>query len=108
MPTYDVTCETCQADQLDVFLQSWRDPIPDCPVCLGPRVKVWRSHANSVIGDECDVMVKHAICNEDGTPRRYQSRAEMAKAAAAKGMTNYFVHQPPRDSDKSKHSRRWF
>lgn len=107
MPNYDVACELCGEVELDVYVPSWKTLIPQCPQCDGHRVKVWTGHANSVIGDECDVMVRHAICNPDGTPRRYTSKDEMKRAAAAKGMVNHFEHVPPRDSDKSKYSSRW-
>ena len=34
-----------------------------------------------VIGDECDVYIKHGICNSDGTPKRYRSKSEIRQAA---------------------------
>jgi len=107
VPNYDVTCTACEADELDVLLPSWQTPVPPCPVCLGPREKVWRAKANAVIGDECDVWVKHAICNDDGTPKRYRSKQAMKEAAAAKGMVNHVEHIAGPGSDKNKHTQRW-
>jgi hypothetical protein len=39
-----------------------------------------------VIGDECDVWIKHGICNPDGTPKRYRSKADMREAAFNAGL----------------------
>lgn len=64
--------------------------------------------ANSVIGDECDVWVRHGLCHSDGSPRRFRSKSEMARVAAAKGLLNVVEHVPMRGSDKSPHTSKWF
>lgn len=63
----------------------------------------------SVIGDEIPggVEIKHGLCNPDGSPRRFDSKSAIAKAAREAGMTNYVTHNPPPGTDKSKHTTRW-
>ena len=52
-----------------------------CP--LEPR------RANAIIGDDIPggVEIVHGICNDDGTPRRYYSKSEMARVAKEKGLS---------------------
>jgi len=42
-----------------------------------------------VITDEIPggIWIRHGICNEDGTPKKYYSKSEMRKAAFEKGLT---------------------
>lgn len=75
-----------------------------CP--LEPR------QANGIIPDGIPggILIKHGICNEDGTPRRYDSRTEIRRAAKAKGLTWGYDenrHVPVPGTDKSPHTRRW-
>ncbi len=84
-------CEACGAEL----------HIGDFPFCGGDASK-HQPYGGHAIGDECDVVVKHGICNEDGTPRRYRSRAEMAKVAKERGLVNYVRH-----IDGSKHTQRF-
>ena len=67
-----MACDTCGKD---LAIGEW----PFCPHGYG---------ANTVIGDECDVWIKHGLCHEDGTPRHFRSRKEIAEVAKAKGMVN--------------------
>lgn len=105
MPIYDRRCETCGRVELDCF-----EPIttadPMCP-CHGLMSRVWIGHPAAVISDECDVYVKHGICHEDGTPRRYRSKAEMRRAAKEKGLINYVEHKGTQGGDRSPHTSRW-
>jgi hypothetical protein len=104
---YDLQCPECGHERPDTFIKLVAHRNEFICKCGHRMQPVWRGHANSVIGDECDVTVKHAICNEDGTPRRYTSKEEMKREAEKRGWTNYVVHQPPPGSDKSKHTQRW-
>ena len=79
--------------------------VGDYPFC-GPD-KDHSAGSATVIGDECDVLVKHGICNEDGSPKRYTSKAEMARTAKERGYTNHVVHIGSQGSDKSPHTSRW-
>jgi len=60
-------------------------PPPCCGVAMREVVEV-ANRAPNVIGDEIDIEVRHGICNEDGTPRRYTSKAEMRRVARARGL----------------------
>lgn len=77
--------------------------ISDWPFCPHGR-------ANSgVIGDDIPggILIRHGICNEDGTPRRYYSKSEIIKEATKRGLVNLVEHVPEPGSDKSKHTTRW-
>ena len=103
---YDRACSACGIRRIDQL-----EPIatPD-PVCLcGARLErvFLPTGRGQVLGDECDVWAKHAICNDDGSPKHYTSKAEMRRAAAAKGMEPHVVHIGTKGGDKSKHTTRW-
>jgi hypothetical protein len=87
-----MTCEKCQHEM----------QIGEFPFC--PHDK----QANSVIGDECDVWVKHGICNLDGTARHYRSKSEMAKVAKERNVRPRVQHVGTKDGDKSKFTTRWY
>ena len=53
------------------------------------------------------MFVRHGICHEDGSPKKYYSRSEMARAAKEKGMMNLVEHVGDRGSDKSPHTQRF-
>ena len=65
--------------------------------------------AFSVIPDEIPggMEIRHGICNEDGSPRRYYSKSEMAAEAKRRGLVNHVVHIGKRGTDKSPHTSRW-
>ncbi len=66
-----MTCEKCNK-----ILE-----IGDFPFCPhDPAVPM-------IAGDEIDVWIRHGICHEDGSPRRFRSKAEMKKAAFEAGVT---------------------
>lgn len=77
--------------------------VGDWPFC--PHGKV----SHGVITDEIPggVWIKHGLCNEDGTPRKYYSRSEMAAEAKRRGLINLVEHVPEQGSDKSRHTVRW-
>jgi hypothetical protein len=62
--------------------------LPLCPTCGGETELDYGSLGESaaVIGDEIDIAVKHGLCNDDGTPRRFRSMSELRRAAAEKGL----------------------
>lgn len=84
MPRYDLVCTTCRKEFIDLF-HSIHDPHPPCE-CGGPTETLWRQ-SPMVNGDEIPggVDIRHGICNEDGTPKRYYSYSEIRKAAFEKG-----------------------
>lgn len=81
-----MACESCGKD---LHVGEW----PFCPHGFG---------ANTVIGDEIDVWIKHGLCNPDGTPCHYTSRAEMNQEAKRRGMVNMVRH-----TDQDHHVKRW-
>lgn len=112
MPMYDRKCHECQTIKEDCWeSMSANEPIP-CK-CGGKLVRVILSHRQpSVIGDDIPggVLIENAICNPDGTPKRYYSKSEIARAAEAAGWTPTGNKHVPdnRESDKSKATTRWY
>lgn len=82
--------------------------VGDFPFCKGSASDHTPGRFGA-ISDEIPggIEIKHGLCHEDGTPRRYYSKSEIMREAKARGMTNYVVHQPVRGSDKSPHTTRW-
>lgn len=80
----DAICPKCDAVALDICVAEY--PLCEC----GTRME-WlpKMGAGSVVSDEIDVVVHNAICNPDGTPKRYTSKTEMRAAAAAGGWVNH-------------------
>lgn len=90
-----MNCEKCEKT---LEVGDW----PFCPHGKG---------VNSVIPDEIPggYIVYHGICNEDGSPRKYYSKSEMAKEAKRKGLVNSVRHitNPKDGTDKNPHTTRW-
>lgn len=117
MPMYDFQCKNGHTFErlLPIGTQkAWcKQCEADCRANGGCRCRhlaerVWLpGNANSVIGDEIDVEIKHGLCHEDGTPRRFRSRTELRKAEQKAGLTNFVEHRPPPGTDRSKHTQRW-
>lgn len=109
MPMYDRGCENGHQ-----MLDCW-EPVNSgevlCNECQQPTKRIWVGKANAVIGDEIPggVWIRHGICNEDGTPRKYYSHSEMRKEAARRGLQNMVRHvtDPKSGSDKNPHTTRW-
>ena len=106
MPMFDRRCESCGAVQIDCFESS---ATPDYPcACGGVMHRSWVSKPPAVIGDECDVWIKHGICNEDGSPRHYRFKSEMRAEAKRRNVRPHVEHMGTSGGDKSKHTSRWF
>jgi hypothetical protein len=86
-------CEKCSKE---IVVGEW----PFCPHGFG---------SNSVIGDDIPggIEIRHGLCNEDGTPRRYYSKSEMDREAKKRGLVNRVEHIPLKGSDKSPHTTKW-
>lgn len=111
MPMYDRICENGH-ELLDCFerIDEATKEVP-CKTCGALTKRAWLTKPSGVITDEIPggVWIKHGICNEDGSPKKYYSKSEIAKAAKAKGLVNAVRHvsDPKSGSDKSPHTVRW-
>ena len=68
------------------------DPLPVCGPCnksMDEQGDPALGESASVIGDDIPggLLVRHAICNPDGTPRRYYSKSAIREAAREAGWT---------------------
>ena len=84
MPAYDLVCEDGH-EVLDV-VHSVKEGHPPCPTCGKPLSTLWRTYGAGHQGDEIDIWIRHGICNDDGSPKRYRSKEEIKRAAKAKGL----------------------
>jgi hypothetical protein len=88
-----VTCDTCNKE---LQVGDW----PFCPHGRG----CYGVQDDSIPGG---LLISNGLCNEDGTPRRYDSKTEIRAEAKRRGMENHVVHKGSKGSDKSKHTTRW-
>lgn len=101
MPMYDRRCAQGHL-QLDCY-EPMEAPVVPCATCGTSTERVHLpGAAPAVIGDEIDVEIKHGLCHEDGTPRRFRSRQDLHRATEAKGLMPYVRHH-----DGSRFTRRW-
>lgn len=110
----DVQCESCE-----VIGEHYCDPAVDALVsegggiceCGGRVTKVFvAGYAAPVHGDDIPggLYIKHGLCHKDGTPRRFDSKSEIRRAAKEAGLTwGATTHIPDRGSDKNKHTTKW-
>lgn len=63
----------------------------DSPSCCGQPMATpsGPNRASAVVGDEIDVTIRHGLCNEDGSPRRWRSRAELRREERRRGLVVY-------------------
>jgi hypothetical protein len=80
--------------------------VGDFPFCKGNPTDHKPGKAN-VIGDECDVWMRHGLCNADGSPRHYTSKEAIRRDEKKAKLTNYVEHRPYKGSDKSPFTSRW-
>lgn len=106
MPMYDRKCQSCGDELIDCW-EPINHEAPNC-FCGGKTERVWlHGKVSGVIGDECDTLVRHGLCNSDGSPRHYRFKSEMKAEAKRRGLTNYDTHVGTPGSDKSPHTNRW-
>lgn len=108
MPMYDYACP--MGHEFESLRSITTSGEAECPDCGHLSQKIWKATAE-VHGDDIPggIEIRHGLCNPDGSPRRFYSKSEMAKAAKEAGLVNLVDHRPdPRSgSDKSKHTSRW-
>ena len=106
MPVYDRICANGH-EQIDCLEPiTFRDPVCHC----GASTKrAWLTGSASVRDDLIPggVLITNGLCWPDGSPRRFDSKLEMQRAAKAAGLENTVRHAPTRGSDKSSHTVRW-
>lgn len=111
MPIYNRRCDKCEEVLLDLYEKiNFEGPVP-CPKCGDPmRRAILSGRMSNVIPDEIPggIEIRHGLCNEDGSPRRYYSKSEIAAEAKRRGLVNYVEHVGEPGSDKSKHTKRWY
>lgn len=108
MPIYDRRCLSCGQIKPDCF-EPLSAPDPQCG-CGGVLQRVLlpgRLHHVAPDSIPGGMLVKHGICNPDGTPRRYDSYSEMRRVAKEMGLQNVVRHAPLPGTDKSKHTQQW-
>lgn len=108
MPVYDRICDACGEVLLDRMEPMNGVADPSCG-CGGVMRRGFTQRATTIIPDEIvgGVDIKHGLCYDDGTPRRFYSKSEIRAAAAAKGLQSYVRHVPLPGTDKSPHTVRW-
>lgn len=82
----------CQSDcELVTELRWGKDTPPTCSVCDLEMMEYVDTvnPTTSVIGDECDVTIRHGACWPDGTPRHYSSKQEIKRVAYEQGWTQW-------------------
>lgn len=102
---FDFLCPSCGTQNIDVLCKSSERKVCTCGTLMD---RVWLTKPPAAIGDEIDIEIKNGLCNTDGSPRRFTSKAEIARAAKEKGLVNVVEHIGRPGSDKSKHTTRWY
>lgn len=95
MPTYDRVCGTC-SHKFEVIERMAEDGPVACKECGGDAHRIISTH--SVTGDDIPggIMIEHGICNPDGSPKRYDSKSAIYKAAKKAGLhVGAFLHGSP-------------
>lgn len=106
MPYYDLTCPN-NHHQIDILLKLGERP--PCPICGEPTSTLWQGKFGAVIDDSIPggLVIRHGLCNEDGSPRTYYSKTEIRAEEQKRGYTNIVTHVTAPGTDKSKHTTRW-
>ena len=106
---YDLRCDGCARVEIDVLQPVTAERV-SC-ACGGTMWRTWIGKASNVIGDDIPggIEIKHGICHEDGTPRRYYSKSEMAREAKRRGWVNAVEHigSPGSDKHRKGYTSRW-
>ena len=107
----DTLCPGCGDVHPDVWVELGEArALGPCRRCGHERERLLRhAKAPGVVPDSIPggYWVEHGLCNSDGTPRRYDSRSEMAREAKRRGLRLSVEHKGSEGSDKSVHTTRW-
>lgn len=82
----------CANEHELVEIRWGKDPLPTCSECSQPMEETWLHSVNLAPMVNTDdipggLEIRHAICNPDGTPKKYYSKSEIRRAAAEAGWT---------------------
>lgn len=108
MPMYDRLCVN-EHKMIDCWEPiNLTDPVP-CKECGAETQRHWFAKPAHVVSDEIPggMEIRHGLCNEDGSPRRYYSHSEIKAEMKKRDLINWVEHAPPPGTDKSKHTSRW-
>lgn len=88
-----MTCERC----------GYEIRVGDFPFCKGQAADHVGGHYG-VIPDDLPggVLIAHGLCHPDGTPRRFDSKSAIEKAAKVAGLMPFVRH-----TDNDEHVSRW-
>ena len=103
---FDRCCENGH-EQIDCLEPiTFRDPVCHCGATTQ---RVWLTSSASVRDDLIPggVLITNGLCWPDGSPRRFDSKLEMQRAAKDAGLENTVRHMPLKGSDKAPHTKRW-
>jgi hypothetical protein len=107
----DAICPGCGDVHSDVWMDTGAtSTLPQCRRCGCALTRSWRRvQAPGVIPDGIPggVWIEHGLCNPDGSPRRYDSKSEMAAEAKRRHLTQHVEHRGSEGSDRSAHTSRW-
>jgi hypothetical protein len=112
MPVYDRLCidSNCNTELLDC-LEPIEAPDVKCPKCGRNTERAWIGKTATVVADEIPggIWIRHGLCNEDGSPRKYYSKSEIAREAEKRGLVQRVEHtiDPRSGSDRAPHTVRW-
>lgn len=97
----------CFNDHKFTNMQWDYEPLPQCPECGSPTATddFTPGESAAVIGDEIDVTVRHGLCYDDGTPRRFTSMTELRRVAQEKGLTISGETPKPTSQQREKEAR---
>lgn len=104
----DTMCPSCGDVRVDVWVDT--PSLPHCTRCAVPLVRQRAyARASNVIADSIPggIYIEHGLCHSDGSPRRYDSKSEMASEARRRHLSPHVEHRGSEGSDKSTHTSRW-
>ena len=104
----DTVCTNpdCRKEYIDVWLVDGQ--YRSCEMCEWGTERLYKASSTAhAHGDECDVWIKHGLCHEDGSPRRFTSKSEIARVAKERNLYNRVEHVTTKDTDKNKNTQRW-
>lgn len=104
---YDRQCEKGHIRK--DLLEKVKAPDVLCGKCGSPTTRIWTGKAPGVTPDQIPggIWIKHGLCNEDGSPRKYYSKSEMTEEAKRRGVTSIVEHVTEPGTDKNKYTIKW-